>query len=548
MPKLLRVGTDARKEGCRALETIAKAVGSTLGPSGRPFFFERLGADQRHRATTSKDGLTVLNSLEMDHPLYRAVHYFSQQSAAHTVIDSGDGTTSTIVLASAVANAVQGIEKHNRLFFNKQLLPQAFARQLKEEARRCVEAITKEVIKDKEIVRKVALTSANGDQELVDVVMDAISQTSAFGTIVVEKLPASKVRYKITKQDGYSGCKGYNYNNTFALSCDDRAAENAPFDWESPYIFIFNGHLLIGEQLEPILKAYRDAIANTGRVRKLVIVTYETSDEIMNKLIVFNRTSVKSGAGVFIAKPRLSAEINSGLQIVRDLAAYTDANIIDGGNYKITTPTDFGTCGKVRFTPTQTIFFGRANNHWVEKRVVQNQNLVEAAESPFDKEITSIRNAELAEGLVKVEIGGGMLPNLQERADRFDDASKAAQSCMRSGALPGCGASYIRAGDIAGVSKPMKHALRVIHDTIMENFGANPIKSFGPAETVKISDNGCTRGDFRDLNVVDAAATVCSVIENGVELGILVATQGGYSLLHEGQHKQAISLEEPVMF
>jgi ribosomal protein S8 len=63
-----------------------------------------------------------------------------------------------------------------------------------------------------------------------------------------------------------------------------------------------------------------------------------------------------------------------------------------------------------------------------------------------------------------------------------------------------------------------------------------------------MKDNGYI-GDFREINVVDAAATVCSVIENGVELGILIATQGGYSLLSQGEeHRQAVSLEEPVLF
>jgi len=348
---------------------------------------------------------------------------------------------------------------------------------------------------------------------------------------VVEKAPASRERYKIIRQDGYVGAKGYNYNNTFAYSCSDAAAQNAPIEWKNPHIMVFNGHLLVPEQLTPIMAAFNEVIKDKGDGQHLVIFTYETSDEITNRLIVFNRQMASRDIAVFIAKPRLTAEINSGLQIIRDVAAYTGSNIIDGGNYKTTTKEDFGTCGEIRITPTQTILFGRSPKHWVEKRAQQNENIIASAESQFDKELTSIRNAELTEGLVKVEVGGGLIPELQERADRFDDASKAAQACMRSGALPGCGASYIRAGELAGVSPVMKKALRVVHDTIMANYGASPLESFKRGDTAKIDDTGIVVGNFKELGVMDAAETICAVIKNGVDLGIEVATMGGYSLV-----------------
>jgi chaperonin GroEL len=519
--KTLKVGDQARKEAVDALSLIAAAVGSTLGPQGRPFAFERLGADQRYKPTLSKDGLTVLSSLSFTDPIQNAVHHFAGQASASSVLASGDGTTSTIVFSAAVARMIRDTNSQ---------LPQAFARQLRKEAALCIEAIKKEADKSDECVRKVALTSANNDEELVDVVLESIKKSSAYGTIVVEKSPASKERYKIVRQDGYVGARGYNYNNPLAYSCDDRAAESAPFEWTSPSVLCFNGHLLYEEQLSAILSSFGEVVRTKGGGQKLIIFAYEVSDEICNKLVVFNRTFAKDGNAIFVAKMRISAEINSSLQYLRDVAAFTNANIIDGGNYKLVTVNDLGQCGSVTLTPTQTILVGRSPNHWVDKRAKQNENIIASAESQFDREIVSIRNAELTEGLVKVEVGGGLMSDLQERADRFDDASKAAQSCMRSGALPGCGASYIRSGEIAGVSDEMKSALRVIHDLIMANYGSSPLKSFIKGQTVRISEDGVSVGDFKEVNVMDAAETVCAVIRNGVDLGVEVATIGGYSL------------------
>ena len=521
--KRLQVGSQSREEACKALENIANAVGSTLGPKGAPFMFEMRGQDMRLTPTISKDGLTTLNSLDFVDPIANAVHFFAQQAAAHTVLSGGDGTTSTIVFAAEVAKIIQEEGK-------SQVSPQAFARKIRAESLKCIEAIKAEADTSQEMVKRVALTSANGDEELVDVVLKTVESTGAFGTIVTEKKPSSKTRYKIIKQDGYSNCAGYNYNPTFALSADEKSSSNEVISWENPVVAIFNGALLLEEQIDFFLKPFNEMLKSGQTRKKYVIFTYNTSEEVINKLIVINRKFAPQGVAVFIIKPRLTAEINSGLQVLRDLASFTNANIIDGGNYKIVSEADLGECGKVTISPTKTVLFGRSKDHWIDKRALQNENIIAQAETPFDKEITAIRNAELTEGLVTVEIGGGLLPDIRERADRFDDASKAAQACMKSGALPGCGASFIRSAQLANVSEPTTRALKCIHGKIMENYGETPKDSFKAGETVRIDDSGVQVGDFKDLNIVDACETVCAVIKNGVELGLLIATLGGYSL------------------
>jgi chaperonin GroEL len=518
------VGTDAQEVLCSGLDVIARAVGSTMGPGGRPFGFDKFGTDMRLTSTFSKDGLTVLKSLSFDLPSWQAVLQYCKQAASHSVLASGDGTTSTIVLANAVAKAVRN---------HPSRYPQSFARLLEADAQSAIEAIKSEAIKGEDVTRKVALTSTNGDQELADVVLNSIKMSSAFGTILVEKNPASKVRYQILRQDGYSNCSGYNYNSTFALSASPNAAASKPIEWENPFVMLFNGSLHVASQLDPILKAWNAAL-QSGVLRNLLIVCYDVADEVVNRLMVLNRQCAKGGVAAFIVKPRLTAEINSGLQIMRDLAAYCgiqDNQIVDGGNYKDVDSKFFGCAKIVKITPNNTMFLGRAANHYVEERIIQNNSIVDEARSDFDRHITSIRNAELAEGLVKVQVGGGLLPDLQERADRFDDASKAAQACMRNGALPGSGCSYIRAGLLAGVHPALAEAFRSIHDTVLSNYGveSNPDFIPLPGKTISITNDGIIHGDAVELNVLDACDTVCAVIKNGVSLGVKVATIGGYS-------------------
>jgi chaperonin GroEL len=530
MERSFAVGPEARKNLLDALSAIALAVGSTLGPGGRQFGFDKLGTDMRLSATFSKDGLTVLKSLSFKDPAWQAVLQYCKQAAFHSVAASGDGTTSTIVLAEAVARAVA-----NSGF----TWPQAFARQIEQDSIAAIDAIRKEAIKTDDAIRLVAMTSTNGDSELTDVVLDAIKYSSAYGTILVEKNPASPVRYKISKQDGYSNCGGYNYNPTLALSASAESASSKPIEWTNPHVIIFNGNLITAAQIDPICMAWNELL-KAGEPGNLIIVCYEISDEIANKLMVLNRTMAKYGLATFVVKPRLTAEINSGLQVQRDIAAFCgidDAKIVDGGNFKdLSNPETsrgfFGSCGKIKVTTNSTMFLGRAENHWVEKRVQQNHSITEEARSEFDRQITAVRNAELAEGLVKVEVGGGHLADLQERADRFDDASKATQSCMVSGALPGAGCSYIRAGLLAGVHPALATALRAIHESVLSNYGTsyNPDYIPLPGHSVSITKSETpVHGMAVDLGILDAADTVCAVIKNGVSLGVRIATLGGYS-------------------
>ena len=78
--------------------------------------------------------------------------------------------------------------------------------------------------------------------------------------------------------------------------------------------------IVVGEQIEPIIQAWRSTIDKDPR--NLAIVTYEISDEVCNQLLVINRKMAKFNVGVFVVKPRLTAEINSGLQVVRDIASF----------------------------------------------------------------------------------------------------------------------------------------------------------------------------------------------------------------------------------
>lgn len=533
--KSVVVGHGARAQAVDSLKFISNAVGTTLGPKGLNFIIEKNnGLDGKPSPVISKDGISVMKAMSFVNPIEHAVHNFCVQASSHTVHNAGDGTTSTIVMAAAIADEI--LKKNPQQ-------PQAFARELKAQSEAAIAAIKQEANRDRALAEMCALTAANGDTEMVKWCMKAVEDNPVFGSIVIERNPAGQEPYSIVKQEGISSGRGYTQHLQFAHSFSDKTAENAPFDISSPFILLYDGDLISQTQIAPILNALSQQLPKPW---KLVIVAYEIGQEVANTLAQINVHN-QGAVAIWASSIRLTAETNGGWHRLQDLASFSGATVINHGTASSLDKSQLGQVTKVTVFPEKTVFLGRSSNHWIPKRAAQNENAILFAGSELDKERVRERNAELVNGLVKIVVGGGHLAGIQERADRCDDAIKAAQACMKNGALPGCGASYIRAGSLGGVGPELQRAFRVVHNQIMENFGVEPRQSFEKGETVAITEHGVVTGDFVDLKIADSFDTVSSVIRNATELAILFSTLGGFSLTSDLDQLEQIHRVKSVM-
>jgi|WetSurMetagenome_2_1015567.scaffolds.fasta_scaffold64456_2 chaperonin GroEL len=515
MSKLIEYGEQSKIRATKALDKIANIVGATLGPAGMPVLLTRERSAQFSSVFHTKDGITVLRELLFADPVEDAIHKLACQAATDTVISSGDGTSSSVLLAAAFANELRNQGQNN---------PQSAIRKFKKEILKSIEMIKQEAVSSEEANYRVALTSTNSDEDLTNIIMEALSKTSAYGTIVVEKNPMNKNRFTIDREFGYQSGDGYNKHNDLAISLSEKAVSNGDFFMEDVFVIPYNGNVMQVSQIANML--------NTIQLRhrtnfRCLIVAYDFSDEVVFSLIKINKTSE---AKIMIIQTTATAEINGPWQQLNDIAAFSGATCMDAGTAEGFTMEMAGKVKRVRVTPYKTFMSGMSVNNWVEKRAEQNLQSLELAQSQLDKDIISSRNSSLTGGLVKIIVGGGMPSELQETADRADDAIRSVQACKRSGALPGAGVSYIRAGQLANVSEPVAKALAVIHNTIMSNYGIEGLKEIEKGLTIKISDNSIQTGDFLELGIADSFETIKSVLLNGFALGSLVANLGGYAV------------------
>src|SRR5580704_13090859 len=98
MAKQLLYTDDARKKLLVGAEKLAKAVGSTLGPTGRNVIIDKSFGGP----TVTKDGVTVSKEIELTDPFENMGAKLVNAVAQKTSDVPGDGTTTATILALSI--------------------------------------------------------------------------------------------------------------------------------------------------------------------------------------------------------------------------------------------------------------------------------------------------------------------------------------------------------------------------------------------------------------------------------------------------------------
>ena len=101
MSKEVILGSDARNNLVKGIDTLANAVVSTLGPNGRNVVI----ANDQGSPLSTKDGVTVAKSITLSDPNQELGVQLVKQAAIKTAEKAGDGTTTSTLLAREMIKA-----------------------------------------------------------------------------------------------------------------------------------------------------------------------------------------------------------------------------------------------------------------------------------------------------------------------------------------------------------------------------------------------------------------------------------------------------------
>ena len=175
--KQLVFDEEARSSLMRGVDELAKAVGLTLGPSGRNVLLARVWA----LPVVCSDGVTVAKEIDLPDAYENMGAQLVKEAASKTNDVVGDGTTTSVVLTKAIVN--EGF---------KNVASGASPVFLKSGIDKAVDAVVTEIrnistaVENQEQVAKVAALSAH-EEGIAQLIAEAMDKVGREGVITIEE-------------------------------------------------------------------------------------------------------------------------------------------------------------------------------------------------------------------------------------------------------------------------------------------------------------------------------------------------------------------------
>src|SRR5919204_5027227 len=242
MAKQLLYTDDARKKLLQGAEKLAKAVGVTLGPTGRNVILDKsFGGPQ-----VTKDGVTVSKEIDLPDPFENMGAKLVNAVAQKTSDVAGDGTTTATILALSIyQEGLRNITAGANPMAVKRGIDRAVAAVVER-----LDQITKKLT-TKEEMKQVASISANNDPKIGALMADAFEKVGKDGVITVEEGKTSETTLDFV--EGMQFDKGY-ISPYFITNPTEMRCE-----MEDPYILIYEKKLSNVRDMLPLLEKVAQA-------------------------------------------------------------------------------------------------------------------------------------------------------------------------------------------------------------------------------------------------------------------------------------------------
>jgi chaperonin GroEL len=429
--KELKYAAEARKALEAGVDAVANAVKVTLGPKGRYVVLDKkFGAP-----TITNDGVTIAREIEVEDVFENQGAQLVREVATATNDVAGDGTTTATVLAQAIVR--QGL-KNVAAGANPLALKRGIERAV-DQVVESIKAQSKEV-SGKEQIARVATISA-GDDEIGDVIADAIERVGKDGVVNVEEGQTFGMDLEFT--EGMQFDKGY--ISPYMVTDQDRMEAVL----EDPYILIANQKIGSVRDVLPVL----EAVIQSGK--PLLVIAEDVEGESLATLVVNKLRGTFTG--VAVKAPGFG---DRRKRMLEDIAILTNAEVITEEMGLKLENTQLSQLGRARRVvigkDTTTIVDGSGDAAAIKGRINQIKNEIENTDSDFDREKLQERLAKLSGGVAVVKVGAATETEMKEKKHRVEDALQATRAALEEGIVPGGGVALLQASTAVSVDGEME--------------------------------------------------------------------------------------------
>src|SRR3990167_2530188 len=412
----------ARKALKSGVDKLADVIKVTLGPKGRNVLLEKsFGSPQ-----ITKDGVTISKEIELEDNLENVGAQLVKEAASKTVERAGDGTTTAVVIAQAIV--ASGF---------KNIAAGANPMEIRTGIEKGVAAVVDELkkmskaVKGKDEIKKVAVVSSNGDEEIGSIIANVMDKVGREGVVTVEEGQTFGLVEKYV--EGMQFDKGY-ISPYFVTNPEDLTAEV-----RDPYILLTDGKISAVKDMLPVIQK----IAQSGK-KDIVIIADEVEGEALATLIV---NKLKGILNVVAVKAPAFGDRRK--EMLKDIAVLTGGTVISeelGKKLESAELDDLGRAEKVLVGKEETIVVnGKGKQSEIKGRIEAIKSEIAKTDSDYDKEKLQERLAKLSGGVAVIEVGAATEVEMKERKDRLDDALQATRAAVEEGVVPGGGVALMDA-------------------------------------------------------------------------------------------------------
>ncbi|OYD13849.1 chaperonin GroEL [candidate division WOR-3 bacterium JGI_Cruoil_03_44_89] len=506
---------EARAKIRDGVKKLTDAVKATLGPKGRNVSLEKkFGAP-----TVTKDGVTVAKEIELEDAFENMGAQMVREVASKTSDIAGDGTTTATVLAWSIYK--EGM---------RNVVAGANPMGIKRGIEKAVERVVKEL---KEIstptsrrteIAQVGKISANNDEEIGNIIAEAMDKAGKDGVITVEE--GKGLGFELDLVEGMQFDRGY-ISPYFVTNPEKMEAV-----LEEPYILIHDKKISAMKDFLPVL----EKVAQAGKT--MLVIAEDIEGEALATIVVNKIRGTLQCCAV-----KAPGYGDRRKEMLEDIAILTGGKVVSeekGMKLDAVRLEDLGKAKKVRIDKENTtVVEGLGLKSDIQARMSQIKLQIEETKSDYDKEKLQERLARLAGGVAVINVGAATEIEMKEKKARVEDALHATKAAVEEGTVPGGGVAYLRcipkleelklAGDeLIGVNT-VRRALEEPARQLVANAGEEPSVILDRIMKDKNTNFGfdVEKCDFTDMvktGIIDPTKVTRIALQNAASVASLLVT------------------------
>ena len=514
--KKIMFDESARKALLNGVDKVANTVRITLGPKGRYVVLDKIT-----KPVVTNDGVTIAKEIELHDKFENMGAKLVKEVASKTQDNTGDGTTTATLLAQCmIREGLKNISAGANPLDVKKGIEIATEKVVSYLKNKSVE------VRGKEKIIQVATISANNDDEIGNLISNAMEKVGYNGVITVEDSKTMDTSLEVVE--------GMQFDRGFVSPYMATDTEKMICEFDDPYILITDKKISSMKQIVPVL----EKVASEGR--SLLIIAEDVDGDAQAALIL----NIIRGA-LKVCAVKAPGFGNERKEMLEDIAVLTEGQVISEEKGLKLEEFDhhmLGSARKVTVDNHKTIIVeGRGDKAKINERVRIIEAQINIEDSDYRKTELKKRQAKLKGGVAVIKVGAATETELKEKRMRIDDALNATKAAVEEGVVTGGGVSLFCAAatlDSLKLEDDRQVGVNIIKRAIEEPMrqiatnagreGAEVVATIR-AKSSELFGYNAKKDVFEDLfeaGVIDPTKVVRSALQNAASIaGMLLTTE-----------------------